>query len=181
MAGKIIKAGQAVGRGDIHRAGTELMPEVMRNPMVAMRESQFGKETFGYPGYATTPTGRPMYDEEGKPIRIKGHEVALKALGFNPTESAREREKNQTIKRQEVWAADKKANAGERYRIARIQNDPNALKDLIANVREINQGIRNREIQRLVPLTSVSKIIQSSRQARGLKERRERQYKQAEL
>jgi hypothetical protein len=181
MAQKAKRAGEAVGRGDITRAATELMPEFLRNPAVALRESEFGKETLGYPGFATTPRGQAMLDEEGKPIQIKGHEVALKALGFNPTESARKREKIQTIKRQEAWVADKKAEAGERYRIAKIKKDPDILKDLMANVKEINHGIRSRGLEKLVTLTSVSKIIQSSRQIRGKQQMREMAYKREQL
>lgn len=181
MFQKAKRAGEAIGRGDITRAATEVLPEFIRNPAVAMRESEFGKEMMEQPGFATTPRGRAILNAEGKPIQIKGHEVALKALGFNPTESAREREMNQTIKRQEAWTAEKKADAGERYRIAKIKKDPNALKDLMANVKEINAGIRSRGIERLVPLTSVSKIIQSSRQVRGKQQMREMAYKRNEL
>jgi hypothetical protein len=180
MLQKAKRSAQAMGRGDIGRAATEMAPEFMRNPIVAARESETGK-ALGFPGFASTPGGRPQYDEDGKPIQVKGSEAALKFFGFNPTERAREGEKNQTILRQEAWAADKKRAAGERYRIAKIKGDPDALKDLAANVVEINQGIRNRGLEKLIPLTSVSKIITSSRQVMGAKQRRELGYKRDEL
>ena len=175
------RAVQSAMVGDFGRTAAEVSPEFIRNPLVAMRESAFGQEMFGAQGYATTPRGRPMYDIEGRPISIKGTEVALKALGFLPTESARERELNRIIQHQERWAAEKKARAGERFRIARIQKDPDALKNLIRDVRDINAGIHARGIEKLVPRANVSRIIQASRQPRGAKEKRERRYKQLEF
>jgi len=108
-------------------------------------------------------------------------ETLAKSLGFNPTETSREKEMNQTVLRQESWAAERKADIGEKYRIARIKKDPNALKDLMAEVRSLNRDIRSRGLEKLVPLTSVAKVIQSSKQSKTKKMRREQRYKAAEL
>ena len=181
MIQKVKKAKEAFGKGDTFRGMTEVSPEVLRNPLVAARESQFGKEMFGTPGFATTTRGKVMEDTEGKPIRIKGTEVALKAIGFNPTESAREREMNQTIKRQETWASEAKASAGEEYRIARLNNRPDALKNMMMAVKDINQGIKSRGISQLVPPATVSKIIAASRESKTKQMRKEMRYKREEL
>jgi hypothetical protein len=175
------RAAYALGRGDTRRAIAEISPEVLRTPLVAARESKFGEEYLGGTGYATTVRGRPIYDESGKPLRMKGTEVALKSLGFNPTEYAREKEMDQTIRRQEIWVSEEKADISETYRIARLRKDPDALRDMMKSVRELNAKIRSRGIQRLVPLASVSRIIQSSREVKGKKQRREQAYKQLEL
>jgi hypothetical protein len=149
----------------------------MRGPIVAAEESGIGKERFGTPGYTSTARGRAVYDKAGKPLSLGPGEAIAKAAGFTPTANAEEKELSQTVRRQESWAAEKKADAAEAYRVARVQGDPNAMKDLMTAVREINTGIKSRGLQKLVPLTSVGKIIQNSRQMKGAKERREQAYK----
>lgn len=180
VAQKGQRAMQAAGRGNYARALQEVFPEVFRAPNVALQESALGKKV-GYPGFATTPRGQAMIDETGKPISIKGHEIALKALGFSPTTYAREKEKIATTTRQEAWVADQKTHITETLRVAKLKGDKNAVKDMTKSVRELNQKIRSRGLQKLVPLASVSRILQAARQTHGLKEARERGYKRAEL
>jgi hypothetical protein len=175
------RAGQAFGREDYMRGLTEVSPEVLRNPIVAARESRFGKEVFGTPGFTTTPRGKIVYDEEGKPLRIKGTEVALKTLGFNPAEFSRQREKEQTVKRQTAWVAEEKRDAGEEYRVARLKGDPKALKNMMDRVKEINQKIKSRDLRHLVPPATVAKIIQSSKESMTKTRIREQKYKHGEL
>ncbi|MCK9565226.1 MAG: PLxRFG domain-containing protein, partial [Methanothrix sp.] len=181
QATKVMRAVDAAGRKDWYRVASNLAPEVMRGPIVAAQESKVGKEALGTPGYATTTKGRPVFNKEGKPLSLGPGEAAVKAAGFQPTEFAREREMDQTIKRQEAWAADAKASAAETYRVARINKDPDALKNMMKAVKEINQGIKDRGIQAIVPLTSVAKIVQSSRQIKGKGELREEAYKRSGL
>lgn len=181
MATKIKRAGEAAARGDKYRVFSNLAPEVLRSPIVAAEESKIGKELFGTPGYSTTTRGRPVYDETGKPLSLGTGEAMLKAVGFSPTENAAQKSKDQTIRRQESWAAEAKADAAETYRIARINKDKDALKNLMRAVKEINDGIRSRGIQNLVPLTSVAKIIQASKESQTKQQRREQRYKRVEL
>jgi hypothetical protein len=178
MAQKIGRTAQALGRGDLNRAITEGSPEFMRNPRVAARESEIGKTLFGTPGYATNPRGRAMLDENGKPITIGAKEAVLKTVGFNPTEYARAKEKNQTIIRQETWANEAKQEVSERYRIAVINKDPNAVRDMMKNVADVNKQIRSRGLQMLVPPLTVSRVVQNSREVRGKKLARETAYRQ---
>jgi hypothetical protein len=178
MAQKIGRTAQALGRGDLNRAITEGSPEFMRNPRVAARESEIGKTLFGTPGYATNPRGRAMLDENGKPITIGAKEAVLKTVGFNPTEYARAKEKNQTIIRQETWANEAKQEVSERYRIALINKDPNAVRDMMKNVANVNKQIRSRGLQMLVPPLTVSRVVQNSREVRGKKLAKETAYRQ---
>jgi hypothetical protein len=177
MATKLKRAGEAAGRGDKYRVAANLAPEFIRGPLAAAEESKLGKEIFGTSGMATTTRGRPVYDETGKPLSLGAGEAVVKAMGFSPTENAAQKAKDQTIRRQESWAAEAKTDAAETYRVARINGDKKALANLVKDVKEINQGIKDRGIQNLVPFTSVAKVIQSSRQIKGIKERREMQYK----
>ncbi|RPJ12088.1 MAG: PLxRFG domain-containing protein, partial [Deltaproteobacteria bacterium] len=174
---KVVRAGEAALRGDLTKTLTNLAPEFARGPMTAIEESQFGKETFGTPGFASTPQGNPQFDENGKPLSMTGGEAFVRGMGIQPTRYARQKEKEQEIKRMEAWAADKKTNAAESYRVARINKDPKAMPDLLKAVKKINQGIKNRGMQRLVPPASLSKIIQSSRQIKGAQQRREMAWK----
>ena len=179
QATKLKRAGEAAMRGDKYRILSNLLPEFLRAPIIAAEESGIGRELLGTPGYASTVRGRPIYDESGKPLSMGVGQAAIRALGFQPTEISRQRELTNIAKQQEAWASKKKATAAERYRIARIQKKPDALKTLFRDVKEINEAIRSRGLRRLVPLASVSKVIQSSRQVKTAKEKREMAYKRA--
>jgi len=172
--------GRALERGDIERAATEISPEFLRAPQIALRESIIGKK-LGYQGFATTPHGRIIYDEKGKPMTLSTKEAFLKMGGITPTEYAHKKEMHATVKRQEAWVAEKKTNIAETLRIARLQHKPDAMKEAMESVRDLNQKIRSRGLQGLVPFTSLFRIIRASRQIPGVKERRERKYKEAEL
>jgi hypothetical protein len=179
MKTKLVRAGEAATRGDAYRVASNLAPEFLRSPIVAAEESGIGKELFGTPGISSTPTGKAVYGEDGKPLSLGVGEAALKMVGINPAGNSREKEKAQTIKRQEQWAADVKADAAEEFRIQKLNKDPNATKNLIRRVNEINQGIKDRGIERLVTRAQVSTIIQNSRQAKDAKARREQAYKKS--
>jgi hypothetical protein len=178
LATKVGRTAQALGRGDFRRAGSEASPEFLRNPSVAARESEIGKTLLGTPGYATNTRGRAMLDENGKPISIGAKEAVLKAVGFNPTDYARSKEKNQTIIRQETWANEAKQEVSERYRIAVINKDPNAVRDMMKNVAEVNKDIRSRGLQTLITPLTVSRVVQNSREVRGKKLAKENAYRQ---
>lgn len=180
LATKLGRAGEAAGRHDWYRVSANMAPEMLRNPIVAMEESEFGKSA-GMPGFATTTRGRAIYDEKGKPLQMGPGEAAFKVFGFTPTGNAREKEMNQTIKRQEDWAQEKKRDAAETYRVEKINKDPKAMVHLMAAVKEINQDIRDRGLQKIVPLASVSTVIKSSRELMNKKQQKEMRYKQTEL
>jgi hypothetical protein len=184
VMGSLAKRGsnvaQALGRGDIARAVTEASPEFIRAPRTALMESAIGKE-LGYQGFATNPRGNVIYDETGKPLTLSTKEALLKMGGFNPTEYARSKEQNATAQRLEAWVADQKTNIAETLRIARLQKKPDAIKEAMVSVRELNQKIRDRDLQKLVPMASMQRIILASRQIPGTKQRREAAYKRSEL
>lgn len=181
VATKAKRSVQAFAHGDINRGITEISPEFMRAPRVALRESEIGKKLLGTPGYATNIRGHAILGEDGKPISMSAWEAALKAMGFNPTDYARAKEKTQNIVRQTAWVNDLKQNVAERYRTARLNNDPDATKDMLANVKEVNAKIRSRNLQRLVKPLKVSNVIKSAKPKIGVRQRREMLYKREEL
>lgn len=168
---KVKMAGQALSRGDYYRVTANLAPEFLRSPVVALTESDFGKEAFGFRGFATTTKGMPSYSSEGKILKYEGLEIPVKMLGFQPTRMKREREVEQAVKKQVLWATEEKSNISERFRIDRLQNDKDALKTMLKSVRELNIKLRERKIP--VPLANVSSIIKNSRQTKNLQKRRE--------
>ena len=181
VATKIGRSAQALSHGDLNRGITEISPEFFRAPRVALRESDIGKKILGTPGYATNIRGHAILGEDGKPISMSAWEAALKTMGFNPTDYARAKEKTQNVVRQTAWVNDLKQNVAERYRAARLNNDPNATKDMMANVREVNKKIRSRNLQRLVTPLKVSNVIKSASIKIGTRQRREMMYKRTEL
>jgi hypothetical protein len=76
---------------------------------------------------------------------------------------------------------DLKQNVAERYRTARLNNDPDATKDMLANVKEVNAKIRSRNLQRLVKPLKVSNVIKSAKPKIGVRQRWEMLYKREEL
>jgi hypothetical protein len=165
------KAGEAAMRGDPYRMVTNLTPEFLRNPIVALTESDFGHQTLGTRGFATTPQGMPSYATTGKPLALTGGEVAWKTLGFQPTRYAKEREIEQTVKSQVLWAKESKKRISETFRIDRLQKDPNALKTMMSSVRELNTKIKAWKIPETP--ARMSTIIKNSRETKNLQKRRE--------
>ena len=177
MATKVGRSAKAFAHGDLNRGITEISPEFLRAPRVALRESEIGKKLLGTPGYATNIRGHAILGEDGKPISMSSWEAALKAMGFNPTDYARAKEKTQNIVRQIAWVNDLKQNVAERYRAAKLNNDKDAVKDMMAGVKEVNAKIRSRNLQNLVTPLRVSNVIKSARTKIGKQQRREMRYK----
>lgn len=178
---KFTRAFDAFSRSDYYRAAANLAPEFARGPITAAYESQVGKEVFGTPGSATTTRGGLVFDKNGNPLSMTGYEAALKSIGFTPENYSREREMDATIKRQKAWVDGRKADIAETYRVERLNRNPNATKNMIKAVRELNSDIKDRDLESLVPRATVGKIIQSSRQIKNMQERRQERYKRAEL
>jgi uncharacterized protein (UPF0303 family) len=171
LAKKAKMAGQAAMRGDPYRVAANMTPEFIRGPIVALTESDFGKDVIGTRGMATTPQGMPSYASTGEPLSLTGGEAAWKALGFQPTRYAKEREIEQSVKVQVMWANEQKKNISESYRIDKLQNDPDASRNMMKAVRDLNDKIKSREIP--VPRAQISSIIKNSRATKSLQKRRE--------
>lgn len=182
--GQLKKMGQAVeaaGRKDYYRVATNMAPEFLRNPLVAAEESEIGRKAFGTPGVSSTTRGRMIYDENGKPLSMSAGQAALKTVGFTPTEIARQREKDQIVRRQETYIQELKTDAGEKYRIARLNGEPKALSNMMKDVKEINTKIKDRGLDGLVPRATVQKIIAASKESQTKKQIKEARYKRTEL
>jgi hypothetical protein len=178
---KMKRAYQALKRNDYARAAQNIFPEFARAALMAVEQSQFGKDVFGRPGMAVSPTGEPILNAQGKPLSMTTPQAALKALGFNPTDYGREQEMNQIIRRQEKWVTEKKANIAQTLKFDRLNGDPNALTKAKKATDELKQGIKDRGIQDLVPHFTFTDIVKASKKKPGAKERREARYKREEL
>jgi hypothetical protein len=176
MGVKAKRAAEAALRGDPYRAVANMTPEFLRNPVVALTESDFGKEYLGSRGFATTPQGKVSYASTGKALSYTGGEAVLKTIGFQPTRISKEREIEQTVKAQMLWADEKKKNIAETLNIDKLQNDPKAMQKMFKAVQEINADIRERNIP--VPLAKVSTILKNARDIKNLRKRRELKRRQ---
>lgn len=165
------RAVEAAKRGDYYRVATNVSPEFIRNPVVALTESDFGRQTLGTRGFATTPQGMPSYASSGKPLSLTGGEALWKAAGFQPTRYAKEREIEQSVKVQILWAKEQKKNISETLKIDRLQNDPNAMRTMMTSVNKLNKKIRDNKIPE--PPAVMSRIIQASKATKNLQKRRE--------
>lgn len=171
LATKAQRAYEAFERGDPYRMATNISPEFIRGPLVAMEESEFGKKYLGTPGYATTTKGMPSYESSGKPLSMTGGEVAMKSMGFQPTRISEEREIEQSVKTQVSWAKEQKSLISEQFRIDRLRDPKNATKNMLKSVAELNKIIREREIPETP--AKVSSIVQHAKQTKNLQQRRE--------
>jgi hypothetical protein len=144
------KGKQAIGyagQGDWYRTAEAFAPEVLANPMKAMR---MGMQTPLTAGIVTTPKGKIAYDEHGKPLTYDAYDMSMKLLGFSPldaTEALRVRHAADAIQQH---YNEKRNKIYEVYRVAKNQKDSNAMKDMMKSIREYNDEIRKDEMLRLL-------------------------------
>lgn len=175
---KAKRSASAFARGDVYRGVTNLTPEFLRGPIVALTESSFG-ESLGGRGLVTTASGMPVYSSTGEPLRMTAGESAIKALGFQPTRITKEREVEWSVKNTVTWANEQKRILTESYRIDRLQNKSGALKDLMNGIRELNAEIKDRKIP--TPLAKVSTVVKNSRAKKTKQQLREIRAREAIL
>jgi len=168
---KLEQAGLAAGRGDLYRVLANLTPEFLRNPIVALNESDFGKKMFGFRGIATTTHGKPVLSSEGKPLSMTGGEALLKSMGFVPTRISVEKSTGQSVSNLVSWANNQKQSIAESYRIDKIQGDKNAIKKLITSIKELNTVIRSQKIP-VTPL-NITTVMESARGKLSAQQKRE--------
>lgn len=154
--GLLKKPGMAMSaaqKGDYLRAVENLMPEFAANPMRAARQYNQG---------ATTMSGKPIFDENGKQVKYSAGDVTKKMLGFNPLEVSErtemkgdERELNAFWKseREDTLANIRRAKTSEEMRAA------------VRGVMRFNRDLRKSQAFGLVPIIKADSI-QKSRQAK---------------
>jgi hypothetical protein len=168
---------EAFGKGDWYRGVENISPEVMANIMRSLRMSEFGKDIIGTPGYATTRGGRPIFDENGRPMSMSTEDMFRKMIGFQPTEYAERMEQQRTMKNIEAVYNEKRKDIYETYKIAKSKNDPKALKELMDDIKEFNAARKAKGIEDLVAPIKLSNVLKAARPTPTRKERRESRWK----
>jgi ribosomal protein S15P/S13E len=72
---------------------------------------------------ATTPSGKVLTDEQGKPIRLSGGEAAAQAMGFRPERMALISGEHWTMENVKKHFAEKRNDLYARSRLAKTQEE----------------------------------------------------------
>lgn len=180
MGGMFDKAKKGVrfaAKGQAYKAAESLLPEMVANPMKALRMSDVGKEYLGTPGYATTSSGKPVFDENGKPLKMSMTDMALKTIGINPAEYSMRTEAQRSASNIEEYFSDWKTNIYEEYRAGASTHDAKAISKALRQIREYNQAIIDKGAMGLISRIKMSNVVKASKIEMTKKQKREAQYK----
>lgn len=174
---KIRNAIDAGGRKEWWRMAEEFSPEALANVMRSLRVSDVGKDLLGLPGHVTTRHGRPIFDENGKPITMSEIQVAKKILGFVPVEYSEAMREERTTKQIENYFQTKRQDIMDTYRVAKEYHRPGALGDVIREIKKFNAERISKKATRLVPALTLSNVLKSARGTPTATQKREVAYK----
>jgi hypothetical protein len=180
MGGMYDKARKGVtfaAKGEAYKAAESLLPEMVANPMKALRMSDVGKEYLGTPGYATTSSGKPIFDENGKPLKMTMTDMALKTIGINPSGYSMKTEAQRSASNIEEYFSDWHTKIYETYRAGRTNHDSKTIAKALRQIREFNQAIVDKEVVGLIPRIKMSNVVKAAKMEMTKKQKREAQYK----
>jgi len=177
MYEKAKKGIQFAGKGEWYKSAESFLPEMVANPMKAMRMSDIGKEYLGTPGFATTSSGKPIFDENGKPLKMSTGDVIAKSMGINPSGYSMKNEAQRSASNIEEYFSDWETSIYETYRAGRINHDSKAISKALRQIREYNQAIVDKEAMGLIPRIKMSNVVKASKMEMTKKQKREALYK----
>jgi hypothetical protein len=167
LAKKVQNASQSASVGDYTRATEDIAPEALRSALAAYRLAT---------SPATTRTGKPLYDKNGKPLQLGAGEAAIRALGIQPAEFAQQSSEARSVQVIEKYFADRHQSIINQFQVARNKKDPAAMKELIQAVKNFNQDIKDKDV---VGLIKPMKLNQATKPvAPTKKQRAEQRYMQ---
>lgn len=80
---------------------------------------------------ATTPKGKVIFDESGKPVKLSGYEATGQALGFRPQRTAMLSSEKRIFENMTTHYSDKRDRLYDRLRLARTQEGrQSVMKDI---------------------------------------------------
>jgi len=167
LAQKVKNASQSASVGDYSRATEDIAPEALRSALAAYRLAT---------APATTRTGKPLFDKNGKPLQLGPVEAGIRALGIQPAEFAQQSSEARSVQVIEKHFANVHQSIIDKFQVARNKKDPSAMKDLIQNVKKFNQDIKDKDVVGLIKpmkLSQATKPIVPSK-----KQRAEQRYMQ---
>ena len=130
MGRKALNAMNAAEREDYFRALEFASPSFMEAVLKAYRMADQG---------ATTPRGKILTDEQGKPIRLDIGESIAQAAGLRPERLARNSREHWTMENVRINFKDRRDDLYARYRLAKTQKD---RQKVIRDMQRFNMDAR---------------------------------------
>jgi len=150
MARKSLNAMSAVEREDYLRAMEFASPSFIEAVLKAYRMSETG---------VTTPRGRVITDEQGKPIRLGTGEGIAQAAGFRPERLARISGEHWTMENVQKHFKGRKDDLYSRYRLAQT---PEEKRRVIRDMQKFNMEAR--KYRGVIPPITATSMGQATQQ-----------------
>ena len=131
MIANFAKSKDAMMSGDIYRGIEGMVPLPIANGMKAIRYASEG---------VLTMKGDPIVEE------VNGYQTFLRAIGYAPTEIARQLEENTAIRAVESQATLSRKQLLNRFALAIHTGDMDALEDIEAAIERFNDKYEGYEI-----------------------------------
>lgn len=130
---------QSILDGEPLRALEQAAPIFIEKPLNAMRVRRDGR--------VTTKTGKTIFTDRGKVLKLSGLEAAVQAIGFRPANLAYESGKFRQFTNVESNFQNRRTALFRRFRFAKTSDD---RRDVLTAIREYNKEAR--ELRGAVPL-----------------------------
>ena len=140
----------AIEREDYLRAMEFASPAFIEAVLKAYRMSETG---------VTTPKGKVITDEQGKPILLGAGEGVAQAAGFRPERLARISGEHWTMENVQKHFKEKRDDLYSRYRLARM---PEEKRKVIREMQKVNMEAR--KYRGLIPPITASSMGQAAQQ-----------------
>ena len=150
MARKSINAMSAVEREDYLRALEFASPAFIEAILKAYRMTDTG---------VTTPRGKIITDEQGKPIRLEAGEGIAQAAGFRPQRLSTVSGEHRTMENLQAHYKEKRDDLYSRYRLART---PEEKQRVIRDMQRFNMDAR--KYRGIIPPITTASMGQATEQ-----------------
>lgn len=149
-------------RGQIGRALESAAPAAIEAPIKAYRMATQG---------ATTTHGKPVFDENGKPLKYSGLDAAKRAIGLQPAEQSFRSEVSQSLVKTKAYWSEQRGTLLDSLRVAGNQGD---RKSVMKDILKFNKDVRKSQAWPLVGAISSDTIRRS--QAASKPDRKKQQW-----
>jgi len=129
LAKKAWLSSEALAKGDMYRAVESAAPEALAGGMRAYRQYDKGM---------TTLKGRPVFDENGQPLKYSAVDAVLRTAGFQPAEQSRRMEVAMTGKNLVSWWKDEREDLLAKLRISK----QGERQDVMGKILRFNRDVR---------------------------------------
>ncbi|MGD0624258.1 MAG: PLxRFG domain-containing protein [Thermodesulfobacteriota bacterium] len=144
---KFVNAKDSLERGDTLRAIESASPAFLEAILKAYRMTEQG---------ATTPTGKILFDEKGRPIKETAGEGIAQAFGFRPERISEASQTHREFANIESHFADRRNDLYSRFRLATTADE---RKDVIRDIQRFNLDAS--KYRGAIPMINASSLRQS--------------------